>query len=200
MSAITEMIFIALYTVFIQNLVFTGGFGMGEALRIATKPRRFLIFAGLLTGFSALDTLVCAALYTIPALDALPTAYQLPINACVLLVLFLLVVLTVTIITKRRPMDKFLSTIGMAALNTLVFILPFLGRRSAFGLGGALAFGFGAGVAFLLALAVLRLGVNRIMESKAEIPHAFRGTPALFIYSALFSLAMVGLVGETLFA
>jgi Na+-translocating ferredoxin:NAD+ oxidoreductase RnfA subunit len=38
------------------------------------------------------------------------------------------------------------------------------------------------------------------MEHFEDIPHAFRGTPALFIYAALFSLAMVGLAGETLFA
>jgi len=200
MSTFIKLIYIALSTVFVQNLVFSGGFGMGEALRIAIKPRRFLMFAVLLTGFSALDSLVCAALYKIPALDALPAAYQLPINACVLLALFLLVVLAVTIITKKHPMDKFLSTIGMAALNTLVFTLPILGRLSGYGLWEALAFGVGAGVAFMLALAVLRLGVSRIMKSSEEIPHAFRGTPALFIYSALFSLAMAGLAGDTLFA
>jgi len=200
MSTFIKLILIAMQAVFIKNLVFSGGFGMGEALRIATKPRRFLVFAAMLTGFSALDTFVCAALYKIPALAALPTAYQLPINACVLLVLFLLVVLVVTIVTKQRPMDKFLSTIGMAALNTLVFTLPILGRMSGYGLGEALAFGFGVGIAFLLAMAVLRLGVTRIIENSEDIPQAFRGTPALFIYSALFSLAMFGLSGESLFS
>ena len=199
MSIITKLIIIALQTVFVKNLVFSGGFGMGEALRIATKPRRFMMFAALLTGFSAVDALVCAALYKLfPALDELPMAHQIPINACVLLVLFLLVVLIVTIATRQRPMEKFLSTIGMAALNTLVFTLPILGRLSAYGLLEALAFGIGAGLAFLLALSVLRLGVERIVENSDDIPYPFRGTPALFIYSALFSLAMVGLAGEAL--
>ena len=200
MSTITKLILIALQTVFIKNLVFSWGFGMGEALRIAIKPRRFLIFAGMITGFSALDTFICALLYNIfPSLDELPMAYQLPINALVLLALFLTVVLIVTLVTKQRPMDKFLSTIGMAALNTLVFTLPILGQMSAYGLLEALAFGIGAGLAFLLALSVFRLGVSRIMENPEDIPQAFRGTPALFIYSALFSLAMIGLAGETLF-
>ncbi|MCL2022924.1 MAG: hypothetical protein FWG82_00950 [Oscillospiraceae bacterium] len=200
MTTAIQMVLIALQAVFVKNLVFSGGFGMGEAMRIATKPKRFLLFACLLTGFCVFDAMVCSAIYIIfPVLDDIPMAYQLLINACVLLALFLLVVLAVTLVTRQRPDEKFLSTIGMAALNTLVFTLPILGRLSAYGLWEALAFGIGAGAAFLLALSVLKLGVERILANAQEIPHAFRGTPALFLYSALFSMAMAGLGGGGIF-
>ncbi|MDR1805308.1 MAG: hypothetical protein LBQ80_00850 [Clostridium sp.] len=199
MSTIVKLVLIALSTVFVQNLVFKGGFGMGEAMRIATKPRRFLIFTGLLTGFCVADTVACALINKIPAIDSLGLEYQMPINSGILLILFLLVVLAFTLATKRLPDEKFLSTVGMAALNTLVFTLPILGKLSAYGIAEAAAFGVGAGISFLLALSVLRFGVNKILENQEQIPHAFRGTPAFFIYSALFSLAMVGLAGETLF-
>ncbi|MDR0883047.1 MAG: hypothetical protein LBN05_00315 [Oscillospiraceae bacterium] len=200
MHTVVKLIFIALYTIFVQNLVFSGGFGMGEAMRIAIKPKRVLMFAGLLTGFSVLDSVACAALFMLPALDDIGLPLQMILSTLVLLALFLLAVLIVTLATHRRPMEKFLSTLGMAALNTLVFTLPVLGRLSAYGIWEAFAFGLGAGLAFVLALGVLRQGVVRIMDHYSAIPHAFRGTPALFVYSALFSLSMVGLAGETIFA
>ena len=41
----------SMFALLLQNLVFNGGFGMSEAIRIATKPRDFFPIA-LLVAFS----------------------------------------------------------------------------------------------------------------------------------------------------
>ena len=35
----------ALYMIFVQNMVFSGGYGSSEAIRMSTKPKRFAVFA-----------------------------------------------------------------------------------------------------------------------------------------------------------
>lgn len=46
----------------LQNLVFTGGFGASEAVRISSKPRYVLSFALFITVFSAATSIICRAL------------------------------------------------------------------------------------------------------------------------------------------
>ena len=40
-----DLLSTALYTVFIQNLVFNGGYAASEALMLAKKPRRLWMFS-----------------------------------------------------------------------------------------------------------------------------------------------------------
>ena len=55
--------------------------------------------------------------------------------------------------------------------------------------------GIGSGLAFAIAVTLINLGLRRLSENE-EIPEAFKGTPAIFIYVALLSLAFAGISGQ----
>jgi len=201
MSWLSDLVSMALYTIFMQNLVLSGGYGTSEALRVSTKPRRFLLFAAMLTYFSILTSLLCGLLDSqidnIPALYKLPATLRIALYGLVLVAVFLLTVLLLRV--TIRPSNKFISTLGMAALNTLVFAIPFLNRQAGYSLVESLGSGLGAGAAFVLAAALMSAGLARLSQNDG-IPAAFRGAPAMFLYVALISLAFLGLSGHTVFA
>ena len=87
----------------------------------------------------------------------------------------------------------------MAALNTLVLATPLLNRSAAYTLPESIGSGIGAGLAFILAATLICKGLHIISQNQ-DMPKAFRGTPAAFVYVALLSLAFSGLSGSSLFS
>lgn len=187
----------ALYTVFIQNLVFSGGFGADEALRVAAKPKRVAMFAVMITAFSVVSSTACRALDLIPQINALSYIAHAAIYAGVLSLVFAFVSILLSLVVKISK--KFLSTLGMAALNSLVFAVPFINRQMNYTLIESIGAGIGAGLAFALASVLIGIGVTKLNHNE-HIPAPFRGTPAMFIYVSLLSLAFTGLSGGTVFA
>ena len=66
MNWFVTLLVTALYSLLLQNLIFTGGFGTSEAIRISSKPRYVLSFALFITVFSAATSLICRALDLLP--------------------------------------------------------------------------------------------------------------------------------------
>jgi Na+-translocating ferredoxin:NAD+ oxidoreductase RnfA subunit len=89
--------------------------------------------------------------------------------------------------------------IGMAALNTLVFAIPLLNRRLGNTFAASIGIGVGSGIAFIFAISLISIGLKRI-ESNPNLPQAFKGAPAMFLYVALLSMAFTGFSGTSLFA
>ncbi|MFU2401551.1 MAG: Rnf-Nqr domain containing protein, partial [Clostridiales bacterium] len=113
-----DLLSTALYTVFIQNLVFNGGYAASEALMLAKKPRRLWMFSAMIAFFSTVTALACRALEMIPMLSTLPSALHFAMFSGVLIVVFLITGLILKLALGAT--EKFLGTLGMAALNTLV--------------------------------------------------------------------------------
>jgi len=191
------MFYVALYTVFIQNLVFIGGYGASEAIRIAAKPKRFSLFALSIAYFSVVTAAVCHILDFIPGVFALSDAVHAVIFVLILVLVYLVTAVLMRIFLRADP--KFLSLMGISALNTLVLAIPFINHRAAYSLPESIGTGLGAGLAFILAVAFLRNGMQRLEQNK-DIPDAFKGIPAVFVYIALLSLAFTGFSGSSLFA
>ena len=191
------MFYVALYTVFIQNLVFIGGYGASEAIRIAAKPKRFSLFALSIAYFSVVTAAVCHILDFIPGVFALSDAVHAVIFVLILVLVYLVTAVLMRIFLRADP--KFLSLMGISALNTLVLAIPFINHRAAYSLSESIGTGLGAGLAFILAVAFLRNGMQRLEQNK-DIPDAFKGIPAVFVYIALLSLAFTGFSGSSLFA
>ena len=59
-----------------------------------------------------------------------------------------------------------------------------------------LVFGLSAGIGYLLAMLLLYEGMRQI--EAMDLPEAFRGLPARFIYVGLLALAFVGISGRAL--
>lgn len=196
MNGFLAILTTALYTIFIQNLVFSGAYGASEALRIATKPRRFTVFTLMLTFFSVITSVLCYALDRIPLVNAFSPLLHFALYVCVLAAVFLIAAFVA--IYAARPSQKWISTLGMAALNTLVLAIPYINRQAGYTLAGSIGSGLGAGLAFFLAAAMINKGLHKLSQNE-HIPASFRGTPAMLLYVSLISLAFMGLSGQQTF-
>jgi len=185
----------SVFAMLLQNLVFNGGFGMSEAIRIATKPRDFFPIALLVTFFTSATAAVCSALDSIKQINELSTAAHLGIY-CVVLAVIYLAFTTIIIFVKHNKKNT--HRIGMAAVNTLVLAVPIINRRAAFNLAESIGFGLGAGIAFIVAVLLISTAEERI-KANETMSNSFKGKPALFIYIALISLGFAGLSGQSLF-
>lgn len=187
----------ALYMIFVQNLVFSGGYGSSEAIRMSTKPKRFAVFALMISFYSTVTALLCRLLDTVPQISALGSAEHIAVFGTVLLALYYISVLLLRVTV--HPNRKFFNTLGVAALNTLVFSVPLINRQAGFTVMQCIGTGLGSGLSFILALFLVNVGLRRL-ENNRDIPPVFRGTPAMFLYVAMLSLAFSGLSGRALFA
>lgn len=185
----------SVFALLLQNLVFGGGFGMSEAIRIATKPREFFPIALLVAYFTSATAAVCSALDFIPEINGLSTSLHLGVYCLVLAVIYL--VSTAVIKLFMRDKEN-VHRVGMAAVNTLVLAVPVINRRAAFSAIESIGLGIGAGLAFIIAVLLISEGEDRLKQNET-ISNSFRGKPVLFIYIAMISLGFAGLSGQTLF-
>lgn len=197
MNYISDLLMTAFYTVFFQNLVLSSGLGMSEAIRVSTKPGTFGKFAVMISGFSVVTSTVCSLIDTIPAVEGATYAVRAAIYGGVLAGVYLAVAAILKLALKAD--SKLLGTLGIAALNTLVLAVPYINNSAAYSFAGSIGSGLGAGIAFVFAAALISQG-SRILAENEEIPEAFKGTPAMFLYVAMLSLAFAGFTDTNLFA
>ncbi len=190
MRVIFELIAASLYVSLVQNLIFTGGYGVSEAVRMSAKPRKLIPLTLFMTYFSVTVSAVCAGLELIPEFHESSEILHIITFSGVVLVIYALTMIVVLIYGKIQP--KTIRRISIAAFNTLIMAVPYINYRSAFTLTQSIGAGFGAGLAFLLAVLLINEGLKRL-DMNTSIPAYFKGTPALFIYTALLSLAFMGL-------
>lgn len=197
MKMMTSLLITALYTVFVQNLVLSSGLGMSEAIRVSTKPGTFGKIALTISGFSVATSAICSLLNTIPAVAAFSFAGKAAVYGLVLAGVYLIVASVMKLVF--RVSDKALGTVGIAALNTLVFAIPFINSSAAYTFVNSIGSGMGAGIAFILAAALISKG-SRSITANSDVPQIFKGTPSLLIYVGLLSLAFAGFTDSTLFS
>lgn len=196
MKMVSDLLVTALFTVFVQNLVLNSGLGMSEAIRVSTKPGMFGKFAAMISGFSVVTSVICSLLNTVIGFGAMPFAGKAAVYGGILAAVYILICVILKLIF--RVTDKFLGTLGIAALNTLVFAVPFINDSAAYSFADSIGSGLGAGIAFVLAAALISKG-SAALDKNENIPEAFRGTPAMLIYVGLLSLAFAGFADSSLF-
>ncbi len=196
MKIITYLLLTAFYTVFVQNLVLSSGLGMSEAIRVSTKPGTFGRFAVMISGFSVVTSAICALIDLIPAAANFSYAVRALVYGIVLAAVYIIAAVVAKYLFKAS--DKLLGTLGIAALNTLVFAIPHINNSAAYSFAGSLGSGIGAGIAFVLAASLINKG-SKLIEENEEIPEAFKGTPAMFFYVAMISLAFAGFTDTNIF-
>lgn len=196
MRMLTDLLITALYTVFAQNLVLSSGLGMSEAIRVSTKPGTFGRFALMISGFSVLTSTLCSLIDSFKPLEAMPYAVRAAIYAGVLAGVYIIVAAVLRAFFGSSA--KLLGTLGIAALNTLVFTIPHINNSAAYSFAGSIGSGIGAGIAFVLAAALINSGSRKLAENE-DIPEVFKGTPAMFFYVAMLSLAFAGFTDSNIF-
>lgn len=190
MRIIFELLTASLYVSLVQNLIFNGGYGVSEAVRMSAKPRKLFPLAVFMTYFSVTVSAICAALEFIPKFQASGELFHVTIFSAVVFAVYILTMAVVLIIGKIQP--KTVRRISIAAFNTLVMAVPYINYRSAFTFAQSIGSGLGAGIAFIIAVLLINEGLKRL-DLNTNIPKCFKGTPALFIYTAILSLGFMGL-------
>lgn len=196
MTQFSSMLTAALYAMLVQNIIFSTGYGMSESIRMAKRPKHFFMYGGTVTFFSLALSLICFFLNRIPFVFALETKYRIALYTLILTVLYLLVALFCLTVLKADK--KFMNSLGMCALNTLIIALPVVNFKAGYTLAETVGTGIGAGLAFVLSVLLINTGMKHIQANR-YIPEIFRGTPALFIYISLIALAMSCISGQSLF-
>lgn len=196
MRMITDLLITALYTVFAQNLVLSSGLGMSEAIRVSTRPGTFGKFALMISGFSVVTSTLCSLIDSVESIESMPYAARAAIYAAVLTAVYIVVAAVMRLVFGSSP--KVLGTLGIAALNTLVFAVPHINNSAAYSFAGSIGSGIGAGIAFVLAAALISKGSQKLAENE-DIPEVFKGTPSMFIYVAMLSLAFAGFTDSNIF-
>ncbi len=196
MNIILSLISAALYVMLFQNLIFNGGYSLSEAVRMSAKPRQLFPMTIFITIFSTVLSTICVFIDTIPFVQKLNEVFHALIYVGVLLGLYLITMLIVIIYGKVPP--RTVRRIGIAAFNTLVLAMPLINFRSAFTVVEAIGAGLGAGLAYAIAVLLINSGLKRLDANKS-IPKCFKGTPAIFIYTSLLSLAFIGISGTSIF-
>ena len=162
---------------------------------MAAKPKQLYPLSFFIIYLSTAVSLICVLLEQRPAVHALNVFGHALIFVGVLAAVYLLTLLFVLVVVKAKP--RTVRRLGIAAFNTLVLAVPFINYRAAFGVFEAIGAGLGAGAAFIIAVLLINFGL-RAIDKNESIPEAFKGTPAIFIYTAILSLAFTGLTGRAL--
>ena len=195
MNNFLSLISAALYVMLFQNLIFNGGYGISEAIRMSAKPRQLLPMAGFMTYFTITVSTCCVLLDSVPQIHALNDILHAVIFIGVLVAIYVVTMVVVLLIKKIS--QRTIRRIGIAAFNTLVFAVPLINYRSAFTVSEAIGAGIGAGVAYILAVLLINAGLKTLDLNKS-IPKYFKGTPAIFIYVSILSMAFSGISGTSI--
>lgn len=190
------MLIAALYSLLIQNLIFSSGLALSETIRLAKRPKFFLMYLFTIVYYSTLTSLVCSLLDLIEPIRSLNTIWHIAVFAVALSVIHLITSVFAIVVLKANR--KFMNSMGMCAINSLILAVPIINSRSANTIPASIGSGIGAGLAFMLAVVFINSGMRRIAQNR-DIPKAFRGMPAVFIYVALLSLAFTCFSGEASF-
>ena len=192
MRIISEMLLAAAYALLLQNLIFTEGYGASEAIRMSAKPKQLYAMSFFIMLFSTSASVICVLLEQINGVRRMGIIGHAVMFITVLSLVYLvtLSVLVYSLKAKKRTIRR----LGIAAFNTLVLAVPFINYRAGFSIPEAVGSGIGAGFAFALATFLINLGLQRL--EKSDVPEAFKGTPAIFIYVAILSLGFAGIIGK----
>ncbi len=196
MTQFTSMLTAAIYAMLIQNIIFSTGYGMSESIRMAKRPKHFFMYGGAVTFFSLSLSLICFFLNRIPYVFSLETKYRIALYTLVLVALYIVTALFCLFVLKADK--KFMNSLGMCALNTLIIALPVIDFKAGYTIYETIGTGIGAGLVFTLSMLLINVGMKHI-HNNHFIPDVFKGTPALFIYISLIALAMSCISGQSLF-
>lgn len=196
MSWFFDLLTAAVYSLLIQNIIFNSGLALSETIRMARRPKFFLMYGLSILYFSLTTSLVCSLLNLIPAIHALNTVWHVVIFAIILALITLLTSVFAIVVLKANK--KFMNSLGMCAVNSLVLAIPIINSRSALSVPSSIGSAIGAALAFVAALLFINSAMRRIASNK-DIPKAFRGLPAVFVYMALLTLAFNCLSGQESF-
>ena len=103
MNIFLNLLSAAPYVMLFQNLIFNGGYGLSEAVRMSAKPRQLLPMAVFITLFSTTTSAICVLIDFFPVIHNLNEIYHALIYVGILLVIYIVAMIVANIIRKVQP-------------------------------------------------------------------------------------------------
>jgi len=207
MSEFSRLITMAITVIFAENLFFSRALGAEVVIRIMARPKDFLKFGTILTIVTVLssvtgwmlDSAITALGFTVYA------SYYVGKSLAYVISLIVIYLLADAILHRTAPafyrgISKILP---IAVFNTAALGAPLLLTRlrptlltglPGSNFLGAVIFGVAVGIGFIFALLLMTEGIRQI--EVMDLPDAFDGLPARFIYIGLLALAFAGVAGR----
>ncbi len=207
MSNFSLFITMAITVIFAENLFFSRALGTEVVIRVMARPKDFLKFGVILTIVTVLssvtgwmlDTAITALGFTVYA------SYYVGKSLAYVISLILMYLLADLVLRRFAPIfyRSISKVLPIAVFNTAALGAPLLLTRlrpalltglPGSNILGALIFGVAVGVGFMFALLLMTEGIRQI--EAMDVPDAFEGLPARFIYIGLLALAFAGVAGR----
>ena len=129
MKWLFELLVAAIYSLLIQNLIFNSGLSLSETIRMARRPKFFAMYTITIVYYTSVTSLVCSLIDLLPKVRALGTAWHVLIYAAAISVIHLITCVFVIVVLKANK--KYMNSLGMCAINSLVLAIPIINNRSA---------------------------------------------------------------------
>ena len=193
---LSEFFSMALFMIFVENVLFSRALGPASALVIIRKKNSILLFGGILTVITVLSGAVTFFLEDwVGGLEN--AAYYRPLIYVGVIGAVYFIALVVSGFLPRPLKRQVTPMIHISAFNFVVLgTLLLAAGGETLSLASSIGFGLGAGVGFTLAMFFVSIAYDYLYS--AAIPKAFRGFPVVLIYIGILSLAIYGLVGHQL--
>lgn len=191
---INDCIPITLVAVFIENIIFTRALGASTTLLIIRRKYNLLSFGAIIL---LITTLSSVFVYLIEPVitDLSYVNYIRPlIYIAIISIIYIILVIVISKIPKIS--NSVLPLVHLSAFNCAVLGALLLANQTNLRFSQFIGFGLGTGIGFVFATYLISLGYDKL--NSENVPAAFRGLPATFIYIGILSLAFYGLVGSEL--
>jgi len=197
----------AIAVIFAENLFFSRALGTEVVIRVMARPRDFLKFGLILTIVTVLSSVTGWMIDS--AITALGltvySSYYVGKSLAYIVALILMYLLANAILRHAAPAfyRSISKVLPVAVFNTAALGAPLLLTRlrptlltglPGSNFLGAVIFGVAVGIGFMFALLLMTEGIRQI--EAMDLPDAFDGLPARFIYIGLLALAFAGVAGR----
>lgn len=196
MTEFFQVLFTALAAVSVENILFSGGIGFGNALRSARRPRMMGVYSLLVTVFSLLSMLIGTVLNPVIARDETLLLLRPVLYAFSAAAVYLAAAFTVKTVFSKFYC-KYGELLAPAAINTVILAMPYVQKAFKLTIYEAIGYAVGTGAAFFLASVILAGAAIR--SRNEDMPRAFAGLPSMLLYIGILSLAFAGFKGAKLF-
>lgn len=202
MTAVIEnlgsfMVF-AVIAMFVQNAVFTRGFGVSRLVKLVNDSTvDGIIFCALL----CLIQVISAPMgYYVNQLLAQPhfwyRDYIRPLFFIICAIIAFIIVLFFITIFRPANMKEIVAVLPMATFNTAVLGPMLITGTQGFTFAETIGFALGSGLGYGVAVLILSEGQRKM--NNRNIPATFKGLPIMLIYIGIISLAIYALTGHRL--
>lgn len=182
-----------LMSVIAENFVFARAFGVTPMIAAAKNKRTLPGVCAGVSYFTAVSSIAMWGISQLPFAAGQDRHYLVAFYALIVGGVYLVTLLCAFLFVKYK-FPKIKKYVHISSFNSAVMGTIFLSASGCEAFGEYLLFGLTAGLGFTAASYMLS-GVYAQLYSE-DVPRAFRGYPAVMIFSGIMAMAVYGILGH----